>query len=532
MSARGSLRIYATFTADPLANLLRREWSGESFEFSVAPFNGVAQLYDAPAPEAGEREREFLLVWVDPAFVVADWETKPIEPADLAAFRQLLHQQSGHYHAIFVPTLAPLSLRHESLLTQFSPKSGRRYRIQKLNTLLAEVIAEMPNVYLLDYSAWVAGDESYVAKTWYLARQPFHLDVFRRAARDLSTALRFLTGNVKKVVVTDLDNTLWGGEVGEVGLDGIRLGAPDPVGEAFVDVQHQLKAWQEAGIALAVCSKNNAAAALAAIRDHPEMVLREDDFVSLQINWRDKAANIQQIARDLNVGLDSIIFLDDQPAERDLVRSLLPNVVVPDLPKDPCDLPLALRSIRELQVLDATTEDREKTRLFQMETQRTQLRQSYHSVSAWKESLQLRVAFEPLTETTLERAAQLLNKTNQMNLRTRRMGPAQLWKFSREPGVEAYTIRVTDRFGDYGLTGLLCVRCEGPTCNIEDLLLSCRVLGRGVEERLATFIRETWPRSALHFCFRATEKNKVCETFLAEHFAVPPTPVDHPNDLG
>ena len=530
MSARGSLQIHATFTADPLASLLRREWAPAAFEFVVAPFNHVGQLHEAPTVAPRPDDRNFLLVWVDPAFVCADWETKTIEPTDVDAFRHLLRQQSGHHHAIFVPSLVPLGPRHESVLTRLAPRSGRSWRIQKLNALLAEMIDELPNVHLLDASAWIHGEQSYVAKTWYLARQPFHLDVYRRAARDVSAALRFLNGNVKKVVVTDLDNTLWGGEVGEVGVQGIRLGAPDPVGEAFVDVQRQLKAWQEAGVALAVCSKNTAAVARAAIREHPEMRLREADFVSFQINWDDKATNLRRIAAELNVGLDALIFLDDHPGERDLVRSLLPAVVVPELPQDPCDLPLALAKITELQVLDATTEDRTKTRLFQTEAQRVQLRQSCSNVADWKQSLQLRVSFERLTETTLERAAQLLNKTNQMNLSTRRLGAAQLWRFSQEPDVEVYTIRVTDKFGDYGLTGLLCVRCDGPTCRIEDLLLSCRVLGRGVEERLASFIRETWAGMDLQFSFQPTAKNQVCAAFLAEYFAdsLQPAPTNSP----
>jgi FkbH-like protein len=188
------------------------------------------------------------------------------------------------------------------------------------------------------------------------------------------------------------------------------------------------------------------------------------------------------------------------------------------MPSEPCAWPLALASLHELQFSQVTAEDRLKSHFFHTENQRQKLRDKSQSLAQWKEDLQLSVSFEPLSQATLERAAQLLNKTNQMNLSTRRLGATQLWEFSQEAGVKVWVLRVSDRFGDYGLTGLLSLREQGTVSRVEDLLLSCRVLGRGVEEKLVAFIRRKTASTELKFAFRRSPRNKVCEAFLKEHF--------------
>jgi len=389
----------------------------------------------------------------------------------------------------------------------------------EMNALLAKRLAEAGNVYLLDAQRWIgrAGDQAFNPKLWYMAKVPYGKAVFKAAAQDLVDATSTLHGGARKLIILDLDDTLWGGIVGEVGWENVKLGGHDPVGEAFVDFQRQLKVLTRRGIILGIVSKNEEPTALDAIEQHPEMVLRKEDFAGWRINWTDKAQNVIELTEELNLGFQSVVFIDDNPAERLRVAEALPDVLVPDWPKDKLLYASTLLGLGCFDSAGVSDEDRKRTDMYGAERQRRDGQQSARSLDDWVASLGLTVTVERLNEGNLPRAAQLLNKTNQMNLTTRRMTEAELWTWSQTPGNAVWSFRVDDRFGGAGLTGLAAIELRDGVAHVTDYLLSCRVMGRRVEETmLHTIITHAQAESATEVVFELlpTAKNAPCLRWL------------------
>lgn len=333
------------------------------------------------------------------------------------------------------------------------------------------------------------------------------------------SALRAVRGGSRKLIVVDLDDTLWGGILGDAGWEGLALGGHDPIGEAHQDFQRALKALASRGILLAIASKNDEAVALEAIREHPEMVLRERDFGAWRIDWNDKASNIAAIAEELNLGLQHVVFLDDNPAERGRVRESLPEVLVPEWPKDPQQYVTALATLGCFDTPAITAEDRARGAMYVAERDRQAARRSLPTVGEWLATLELRVSIERLRPATLSRATQLLNKTNQMNLSGRRLTESELDAWASQPEHALWTVAVADRFGDAGLTGLIGVRVNGARAVLEDFVLSCRVFGRQVEEVMLHVATDHAARAnagSFEAVLMPTAKNKPTLEFFAE----------------
>jgi FkbH-like protein len=390
--------------------------------------------------------------------------------------------------------------------------------VMRMNLRLAERVDDLPGVVLLDASAWMDAEPTpEEAKLWYAAKIPFRNDVFRRAARQVKSLLRASRGQVRKFILLDLDDTLWGGLVGEVGWRGLRLGGHDPTGEAYVDFQRTLLALSHRGLLLGVVSKNDQAVALEALASHPEMVLRVPQLSGWRINWDDKAANIVALAEELNVGLEAVVFIDDSAAERVRVREALPAVFVPEWPASPMRYVDALLGLDCFDTVALTEEDRTRSALYAAERARVADRGVAESVGEWLERLELRVEVEEFNDRNGPRAVQLLNKTNQMNLSTRRLEAAELAAWLGAGRRRLWTVRVRDRFGDAGLTGLASLEIEGTRAVLVDFVLSCRVFGRRVEEAMLHVVTESALESgAAEFVatLTPTGKNAPCLRFL------------------
>jgi FkbH-like protein len=397
-------------------------------------------------------------------------------------------------------------------------EQGPARALLAINARLYEKLAGVPNVHVLDAQRWMAAAErGYSTKAWYLGKVAFNDEVFAEAALEIKAALRALTGQIRKLLVLDLDDTLWGGIVGDVGWENLSLGGHDGEGEAFVDLQRAAKALKQRGIALAIVSKNEEAVALEAIRKHPEMVLREEDFVGWRINWTDKARNIADLATELNLGLQSVVFIDDNPVERARVREALPEVLVPEWPADKLLCPSTLLGLRCFDAASFTREDAERTQLYAAEKKRDALLTQVGSMEAWLEGLQIKVRAEPLSASNIVRAAQLLNKTNQLNLSTRRLSEAELLEWSRGLDRKFWTLTVSDRFGDAGLTGIVSMEAEGDVGRIVDFVLSCRVMGRRVEETMLHLVcahAKSLGLGAVEAHYQQTAKNKPTLAFF------------------
>ena len=323
----------------------------------------------------------------------------------------------------------------------------------------------------------------------------------------------------RKVVVVDLDDTVWGGVVGEVGIAGLALGE-DGIGRAFQDFQRELLKLTDTGVLLAACSKNNPEDAWSALERHPGMVLERKHLVALRINWQDKATNLGELAKELNLGIDSFVFLDDNPVERELVRQMLPEVLVPELPEDPALRPAFVRAAPWFNRLRVTSEDRQRGESYRVQKLGTELRDASTTFEGFLTSLAQEVAIEAVSEASIGRAVQLCQRTNQFNLTTPRYTLVDVEQFLRNAAVEVNTLSVRDRFGDHGITGLTIVRYAEDRAEIDTLLLSCRVLGRRIENvllsHLASRARDRGAR-LLVGKYIATPKNGQVSTFFADH---------------
>jgi FkbH-like protein len=286
-------------------------------------------------------------------------------------------------------------------------------------------------------------------------------------------------------VALDLDNTLWGGIIGDDGLDGIELGELGD-GEAYVAFQRWLKELSARGILLAVCSKNDEAKAREPFRKHPDMVLRETDLACFIANWNNKADNLRLLAKRLNIGLDSVVFLDDSPFERNLVREMLPEVCVPEMPEGPAEFVPYLESLNLFEAVQFSAEDRHRTELYRANLLREEDQARFTDVSEYLASLEMAAAFERFDEAHLPRIAQLVLRTNQFNLTTIRHSAAELAQFAEAPDCFPFYVTLADRFGDNGLVSVVIGKRAGDALEIVSWLMSCRVISRRLEE----FVRD------------------------------------------
>lgn len=526
--ARGVL--VSDFTIDDLAHHLAAVPGSLGLRAQVAPFGQVVQvLMREPDPEAAD----FAVVWTRPESSVPSFARlrafETVDPAVLATevdqFCDLLIRGLGRYRFAFVPTWTiPHYERGRGLLD--ARENGMAHALAAMNLRLMENLSRSSNAYVLDAQRWVAagGKNACSPKLWYLGKIPFSSEVFAEAARDIHAAIVALGGEARKLLVLDLDDTLWGGIVGDVGWENLRLGGHDGQGEAFADFQRAVKNLTRSGVVLAIASKNEEATALEAIRCHPEMVLREEDFVAHRINWQDKAQNILAIAKELNLGLQSVVFIDDNPLERARVREALPEVLVPEWPEDKHLYRSALASLRCFDKPSISKEDQERTALYAAERQRDKLQASVGSTEEWLKSLDITVTCEPLGPGNLARTVQLLNKTNQLNLSTRRLTETELLDWLAGGNRSLWTIGVSDRFGDAGLTGIVSLELEGADARIVDFVLSCRVMGRRIEDTMVHVAVEDARKlgaTRVEAHFKPTAKNKPCLSFwLGSGFAM------------
>ena len=303
-----------------------------------------------------------------------------------------------------------------------------------------------------------------------------------------SEKLNAIHGKRKKCLVLDCDNTLWGGILGEDGMEGISIGDTYP-GLAFRDFQEAILEASNNGIILAVCSKNNEADVLEVWEKHPNLIVRQKNISAYRINWNDKATNIQELAEELNIGLDSMVFLDDNPAERARVKQTLPDVEVPGFPEQPHQLSAFFKSVYEkyFQVYQLTSEDKSKTQQYVANAERTVFKKSFTDMDSYLESLDMELKVHYADKFTIGRIAQMTQKTNQFNLTTRRYSENELQELIHNNNL-VLCLNVKDKFGDNGITVVAIVIVKNTEARIENFLLSCRILGRGIESAFMDFL--------------------------------------------
>lgn len=398
---------------------------------------------------------------------------------------------------------------------------GLRDMILDLNAKLADSLRNESSIFIFNFDAFVAkyGDINVFDYRQFLFGDiKVSLNYIPYLAEELMGYIKADLGINRKCIVLDLDNTLWGGIVGEDGFEGIRL-SPQPPGMPFIEFQRVILALNERGIILAINSRNNEDEALRVIREHPHMILREDNFASIKINWNDKISNIKAIAEELNIGLDSLVYFDDDPINREVMSKALPEVMTVDLPEDPALYAQTLMSLNDFNTFSITEEDKKRGRMYIEEKKRSQLENSVSNLDDFLSQLGIKIKIRRADKFTIPRISQLVLKTNQFNLTTKRFQEEDILKFSQDKNMLIGCAQTADKFGDNGITGVFIVQKspDSSEWSIETFLLSCRVMGRSIEYGIMQYILNEARKEGIKKVrgqYIPTKKNKPCESFL------------------
>lgn len=396
------------------------------------------------------------------------------------------------------------------------------HQLQKINFSIKKIVIANGHCHLLDIEHLanrIGLDQFHSDKLWAMGKYPCHTNYFPDVAASLFRVYRALKGHLKKVIVFDLDNTVWGGMIGEDGVTGIALGA-SVEGEAYKSFQYYLKSLKESGYLLAVCSKNDYENAILPFKKHPEMVLKEEDITLFIANWEPKSSSIRAMSETLNLGLDSFVLIDDSAFERNEVRAALPEVSVPELNDDPSGYISQLDKAFLFESITFTDSDRDRTEQYRQEARRQTVKNTSANIDEYLKSLEMTCLVENINLMNSERASQLILRSNQFNLRTQRFSRAQLESMANDPRFVTLCFSLSDKFGNYGLISVLVGERVGKKLFIRELVMSCRVLKRGMESFIFNKLMILAQSSDIEIVkgdYVPTGKNKLVQNLLSEH---------------
>ena len=479
------------------------DWPGALLSSSGTALLWVVVLEDLVTPEAVEGSPEF---------------AELLHPLLTVLKKRLENAPEAH------TAVAWLAWRPDSPIRSVRTQRFWKRLGEALATSLRQMAALHPSLLLLDLDELFARpgmDACLDPRNWYAVRCRFSRRGIAETARATAALLSRAAAAPRKLMVLDCDNTLWGGIVGEVGLAGLALGQ-DGVGRAFSDFQRSIRRLTHEGLLLSLCSKNNEVDVWKVFDEHPSMVLRRSDIIAWRINWRNKADNVMELAHDLDLGLDAVVFVDDNPLEREQMRRYLPQVLTPEMPVEVFAWPWLIDALNDAATFQVTTEDRRKTEQYRSRSGFLAQRGSARDEIEFLRTIELQPDAVSISAGTVSRAAQLCAKTNQFNLRTIRHTEGALLELASRPGTCAFLMQLSDRFGDHGLTGLaIAVSSESQkSAFLDTFLLSCRVLGRHAEawmlQTLVTSLRAKGVEWLIAE-FRETGRNSVARDFLAGH---------------
>jgi FkbH-like protein len=528
--------IAATFTADPIVPYLgcALAEAGNPTFVSTLPYNQLHQLCADWKAVCGENEPNTLVIlWrIEDMlrkrfqeFLRGDKEALAIALNEVVILGQAVSHLRSTFRGSIIVSAPPFphSPDHHIQAARSILEAGVFHR-RVIDKWISQ-ISRAGNVLILDLDSlqrYFGIERSLDDRKWYLYRQPYTEAFWDELGRELAASLSRQRVASKKCIVVDCDNTLWGGIIGEDGLAGIALGEDYP-GSVFRDFQHQLLTLRSQGVMVALCSKNNEPDVWEVFDRHDGMLLKRDHIVAHRINWQDKIANICSIAEELNIGLDSFVFVDDSPFEIAHVREALPTVTCLQVPGDIALFPRTICSFRLFDQEHISAEDRVRSDLMIQERDRKGLSASL-SADEFRKALALVVEIFECKPEHVARVTQLINKTNQFNLTTRRKTSAEVVELCNQPSWTVLAVRVADRFGDYGLVGVVLLHKAEKTIEIETLLMSCRVLGRGVEEAIFAQIADTARAVGVEEIvgeYIPTKKNTMVSELYKNHHFIP-----------
>ena len=528
------IALLRSFTVEPLMPMLRAEafTVGLDFNVHIGEFNAYAQEILDPDSQLYRFQPDVVILCVQTRDIAPELWSRftALDPEQSQAAANRVIESFGNWIRIFRER-SNANLVIHNLETPDFPLAGildsqsghsQAEVIRGVNAAIADKARKEHGVYILDYDGLISrkGHEQWHDESkWLTARLPIQSRHLYEMVREWFRYIHPITGRVSKAAVFDLDNTIWGGVIGEEGLQGIHLGNEYP-GASFQDVQRALLDLHRRGILLVICSKNNLDDVWPVFDQHPGMLIGRNHLAAWRINWKPKAENLREIAAELNIGIDALAFIDDNPIERQHIRTELPEVAVLELPAQPALYARHIRQFPWFERLSISQEDRQRGEMYAVQRQRAELEQSSGSREDFYRSLQQVVEISPVNTTSLARVAQLTQKTNQFNLTTKRYSEQEIKEISSRNGWSVYSLRVTDRFADNGLVGVAIVCESADALMIDTLLLSCRVISRTVETALLSYLVEQARACGLtkvRGWFYPTRKNAPSQDFYKAH---------------
>jgi FkbH-like protein len=486
-------RVRLALLGDSATQLLATAIRGMGYEYGLAiemfeaEFNQVERQLLDPSSELHAFEPDILVVFQATHKLAAKHsKLRPEQQADLAEERlrfieSVCQGREGKVICFNYPEM------DDAVYGSFANRveTSFPYQLRKLNFELMRLAEKTPNLFLCDLAAIqnkVGRDALFAPAVYANTEMVISVDILPLVAARTMDIVAALQGRIRKCVVLDLDNTLWGGVIGDDGVERIQLGHGLGIGKIFVEFQLWLKKLKNRGIILAVCSKNTESVAKEPFEKHPDMVLRLDDIAVFRANWENKAENIREIQRILNIGFDSMVFLDDNPFERDIVRENVPGIVVPELPEDPAGYLEFLYSLNLFETASASSADAERTRQYQEQAKRDDLRQGFVDEAGYLRSLDMVSTIGGFDAFNTPRVAQLSQRSNQFNLRTVRYAEGDIERIGKDPRYRSFSFTLEDKFGDNGLICVVILEKNGSEeLFVDTWFMSCRVLKRGME---------------------------------------------------
>lgn len=534
VEARLHVAFFGSANWDLIAQDFTREYqalTGDAAQVAPIPFGQYRILLTDPSSSLRKGDLDFSFFCerfedlLGRPYSIFDLKDRSVVESRFNDYLEVIRTARDHLKGRFlVLDLAPVRALGDTLDSAcYEPESEAGF-VNDLNARLSAFCASLPDCHVVRLSSVVGAQGSKTAnpaKYWHLGRIAFPAPFGRALNHRLIQTILALDGKTARVLVVDLDNTLWGGVIGDDGLQGIRLGGDYP-GSVFVEIQETLKVFRNRGVALAICSKNTPEIALEAIKTLPDMKLRLDDFVATRINWQDKANNIREIADEIGVGLASICVIDDSPYERNAIRRALPEVQVPEMPDDLTQWSSFLLNHPYLGSLRLTKEDRERVERYHLRARIRKESSELTSKEDYWRSLGMHLQFHGFVEATQQRTLQLLNKTNQFNMTTHRYTQADLDRIQREGG-RIVPVGLSDKYSEAEIIGVIIFipsRERPATLVIDSFLLSCRVLGRSVETGIIGWLCRYAKQRGYHFLeglFYPTERNLPASTVYQDH---------------
>jgi FkbH-like protein len=526
--------ILRNFTIEPVMPVLKGEFflAGTRADFFIGDFDTIAN--DVMNPGSGfytfQPQLVILAQWfellspaVSHSFITLSLSEKEEE------MKRIVRDLKNILMAIRKNSKVPVIINNFPLpvtttlgiLDNQSPHSQKKW-FAELNNWLIKLCAEIDNVFCLDLNALflqVGYANGYSQRQWEMSKAPLAQKILIPLGREYAKFFRALNGNAKKCLVLDCDGTLWGGVLGEDGPDGIKLGTTYP-GSSYVHFQQQILNLYSRGIILAICSKNNEEDVLDILENHESMILKKHHFAIWKINWEDKASGMLQIAKELNIGIDSLVFADDNEFECDWIKSQLPEVKVLHLNGDPSLFESQLLQTGYFDSLSFSEEDRTKTEMYISDKKRNDLFVSTGSYEDYLEELGIKAIIQPVRTQDMVRVSQLTQKTNQFNLTTIRYTEADIRQIAEAGNNMIFTLAVSDKISDLGLIGVAIVKYENNIAVIDSFLMSCRALGRGLETALLIYIIQAAAaekKRSIKARYVSSKKNIQTKDFYSRH---------------